>query len=67
MSARMVRPSARVAARRRRLLVWWPLLVAGVLVSLAGAPMVTVFNSLDIAGLVLMVGAVAGFIFEVED
>jgi len=63
----MVRPSARVAAQRRRLLVWWPLLVAGVLVSLAGAPMVTVFNSLDIAGVVLMFGAVAGFIYELED
>jgi len=67
MSARMVRPSARVAARRRRVFLWGPLLVAGVLVSLAGAPMVTVFNSLDIAGVVLMLGGLSGFIFELED
>lgn len=63
----MVRPSARVAARRRRLLLWGPLLVAGMAVSLAGAPMITVFNSLDIAGLVLMLGGLVGFAFEMED
>ncbi|ALV45809.1 hypothetical protein MB46_10290 [Arthrobacter alpinus] len=61
-----VRPSERVAAQRRRAFLWLPLLVAGALVSLAGGPMITVFNSLDAAGLALMVGGLVGFIREVE-
>lgn len=64
--AAVVRPSERVAAQRRRAFLWLPLLVAGVLVSLAGGPMITVFNSLDAVGLALMVGGLAGFIREVE-
>ncbi|SEE25215.1 hypothetical protein SAMN04489740_0973 [Arthrobacter alpinus] len=64
--AAVVRPSERVASRRRRAFLWLPLLVAGALVSLAGGPMITVFNSLDTAGLALMVGGLVGFIREVE-
>lgn len=65
MTVSMVTPSRRVAANRRRAFLWL-LLLAGVLVSIAGGSMITVFNSLDVAGLALMVAAVAGFIREVE-
>lgn len=64
--AAVVRPSERVAAQRRRAFLWAPLLVAGVLVSIAGGPMITVFNSLDAIGFALMVAGVVGFIREVE-
>lgn len=64
--AAVVRPSARVAAQRRRAFLWLPLLVVGVLVSLAGGPMITVFNSADAAGLALMGAGLVGFIREVE-
>lgn len=64
--AAVVRPSERVAAQRRRAFLWLPLLVAGVLVSFAGGPMLTVFNSLDAAGLGLMIAGLVGFIREVE-
>lgn len=64
--AAAVRPSDRVAAQRRRAFLWLPLLLAGVLVSLAGGPMITVFNSLDAIGLALMVGGLVAFIRDVE-
>lgn len=62
----VVRPSGRVAAQRRRAFLWLPLLMAGVLVSLAGGPMITIFNSLDAIGLALMVGGLVAFIRDVE-
>lgn len=62
----VVCPSQRVAANRRRAFLWLPLLVAGVLVMLVAGPMIPVFNSLDVAGLALMVGGLLGFIREVE-
>ncbi|MHA7270422.1 hypothetical protein [Arthrobacter sp. HLT1-20] len=66
MSAPVMQPSPRVAARRRRLVLWLPLLVAGALVTVAAGPMITVFNSLDVASLVLLLAGLAGFAFEME-
>lgn len=59
-------PTARVAANRRRVFIWTPLLLAGLVLALAGAPMITVFNSQDALGLALVVTALLGFIKEVE-
>ena len=61
----VVRPSQRVAARRRRMLVWLPLLALGILVSAAGGPMIDVFNSLDVLGLLLTMAGLLGFAQEV--
>ena len=61
----VVRPSQRVAANRRRA-AWLLVALAGVLVSLAGGPMITVFNSLDLLGLVLMVAGLLGLAREVD-
>lgn len=63
---RVVGPSVRVAAQRRRLLLWLPMLVLGAVASLAGGPLVTVFNSLDGAGLVLIVAGLLGFLHEMD-
>lgn len=62
----VVRPSERVGARRRRLILWLPLLIAGVLFSGAGGPMITIFNSLDLIGAALMLGALVGFVKEMD-
>lgn len=62
----MKTPSARVATNRRRALLWTPLLLVGLVLALAGAPMITVFNSQDALGLALVVAALLGFIREVE-
>ncbi|WP_315913604.1 hypothetical protein [Arthrobacter sp. lap29] len=62
----VVSPSARVATTRRCTFVWAPLLVLGVLASVVGGPMITVFNSLDVAGVVLMLAGLLGFVREVE-
>ncbi|WP_343317743.1 hypothetical protein AAFM46_10880 [Arthrobacter sp. TMP15] len=62
----VVRPSVRVAANRRRAFLWLPVLLTGALVSVAGGSMITVFNSLDAAGLVLLLAGLFGFIREVE-
>lgn len=62
----MKTPSTRVAANRRRALLWLPLLVAGAVVSLAAGPMLTGFNSLDAAGLVFMAAGLAGFVREAD-
>jgi hypothetical protein len=66
VSARLARPSSRVAAQRRRVFLWLPLLVRGSTVTLAGGSMITVFNSLDAAGLVLIVLGLLGFAQEVD-
>ncbi|NVM97804.1 hypothetical protein [Arthrobacter sp. SDTb3-6] len=66
MAARVVRPSGAVAAWRRRLLVWLPLLLAGMAVTLAAGPMVVSFNSLNLLGLVLMGAGLAGFVKELD-
>ncbi len=66
MAAPMVRPSARVGAARRRALLWLPMLVAGLLVSIAGGSMLDVFNGLDLLGLMLSVGGLLGFASEVD-
>lgn len=66
MSAPLGLSPQRVASRRRRTRVWLPLLVAGALVSIAGGPMITVFNSLDAAGIALMVAGLLGFVHEME-
>lgn len=63
---RMVGPSARVAAQRRRMLLWLPMLVLGAVASLAGGSMITVFNSLDFLGLAFIVAGLLGFVYEVE-
>lgn len=62
----VVRPSERVAAARRRVFLWAPLLVAGFLVSMAGGPMIDKFNGLDVAGLAFLVAGVLGFIRELD-
>ena len=64
--AAMVRPSERVAARRRRVFIWAPLLVLGVLISLAGGSMIDVFNGLDVIGLSFIVVGLFGFVREVD-
>lgn len=64
--AAMVRPSERVAARRRRAFLWLPLLVLGAMISLAGGPMIAVFNSLDVFGLAFTVVGLLGFVREVD-
>lgn len=46
--------------------MWAPLLLAGVLVSLVGGPMITVFNGLDLVGAAMMLGALAGFVRELD-
>lgn len=46
--------------------LWFLLALAGMALSLAGAPMVTDFDGLDFAGLVFMVAGVLGFTWEVE-
>ncbi|WP_133159088.1 hypothetical protein [Arthrobacter glacialis] len=66
MSAPYVRPSERVAARRRRLFLWLPLLMVGALVTVVAGPMIIVFNSLDVAGAALMLGGLLGFALDVE-
>jgi hypothetical protein len=66
MARIMARPSSRVGAQRRRVFLWLPLLVLGSLVTLAGGSMITVFNSLDAAGLVLIVVGLLGFVQEVD-
>lgn len=62
----MKAPTARVAANRRRTFLWLPLLITGIATALAGAPMITVFNSQDVLGLALVVAALLGFIKDVE-
>lgn len=64
MSAPVVRPSQRVAARRR-LFLWLALLAVGVLVSIAGGSMIDVFNSLDVLGLLAVVAGLLGLAKEV--
>ena len=66
MSAPVVRPSQRVAAQRRRAFLWLPLMVLGVLVSVAGGSMIEVFNSLDVLGLVFTVAGVLAFVLELD-
>lgn len=66
MSSTVTRPSEHVAANRRRAFMWAPLLLAGVLVSLVGGPMITVFNGLDLVGAAMMLGALAGFVRELD-
>lgn len=61
------RPSGPVAAQRRRAFLWLPMLVAGAMISLAVSPMITIFNSLDVLGLVLTVAGLLGFIREVDN
>lgn len=62
----MKAPTARVAANRRRMFLWLPLLLAGLVLALAGAPMITVFNSQDVLGIGFAAAALLGFIKEVE-
>lgn len=62
----MKTPSSHVAANRRRALLWLPLLLAGMVVTLAAAPMIVTFNSLSVIGLVLMAAGVAGFVRELD-
>lgn len=62
----VMRPSERVAARRRRAFIWAPLLVLGAVISLAGGPMIEVFNSLDVMGLACTVVGLLGFVREVD-
>lgn len=64
--AAVMRPSERVAARRRRAFIWAPLLVLGAVISLAGGPMIEVFNSLDVMGLACTVVGLLGFVREVD-
>lgn len=64
MSTHMTRPIPRVAARRRRAFLWAPLLLAGALVTAAAGPMIGVFNSLDVAAIVLMTAGVLGFAWD---
>lgn len=62
----MKTPTARIAANRRIAFIWIPVLLVGVLLTLAGAPMITVFNSLDLLGIALIIGAFLGLTKEVE-
>lgn len=66
MSTTMNRPSTKVAAQRRRVFLWLPLLALGILVSAAGGPMIDVFNGLDVLGLLLTAVGVRGFLAEVD-
>lgn len=62
----MKTPTARVAANRRLAFVWIPVLLVGLLFIMGGAPMITVFNSLDLLGIVLILAAFLGLAKEVE-
>ena len=66
MSITMNRPSTKVAAQRRRLRLWLPLLVAGALVAATAGPMITGFNSLDALGLAGIVGGLMGFAWDAD-
>lgn len=61
----MKTPSARTASRRRTFILWLPAAVAGMFVSLAGGPLLTGVNSLDLTGLALMGAGVIGAAREV--
>ena len=63
--AAVVRPPGRVAAARRRAFLWLPMLVAGVLVSAAGDPMIVTFNGADVVSVGLMVAGLLGVASEV--
>lgn len=62
----MISPSPALAARRRRLLLWLPLLIVGAAVSLFAGPLVTGVNSLDIAGVIFLSVGVLGFVREMD-
>lgn len=62
----MVRPSGRVAVRRRCVFLWAPLFLAGVVVSFLGGEMIHVFNGVDLLGLILMSAGVLGFTSELD-
>lgn len=62
----VVRPSQRVAAQRRRVFLWLPLLGLGALISTAGGSMIDVFNGLDVVGLVFTVAGLLGFVLDVD-
>lgn len=67
MSTTLHRPSKQVAARRRRVLVWLPLLVMGAVASLAAGSMIEAFNSLDATGLILTTVGLLGYVSEVDN
>lgn len=65
MSA-IITPTPRVAANRRRAFLWLPLMATGALATVAGGPMLEVFNSLDVAGAAMMLGGLLGIAREVQ-
>lgn len=62
----MAAPMTRAATNRRRTRLWLPMLVLGAVATLVGDPMIIVFNSLDLLGLMLMVAGLLGFAREVD-
>ncbi|MEV8180306.1 hypothetical protein [Specibacter sp. NPDC078692] len=64
--AAIVRPSERVAARRRQAFLYAPLLVFGAVIGLAGGSMIDVFNGLDVIGLACTVVGLLGFVREMD-
>jgi hypothetical protein len=62
----MKTPTAAVAARRRRTLLWLPMLALGAVLFLLGMHDTVTINGAGLVGMLLLVAGAAGFVAEVD-